>query len=316
MKTLKVLAAMAVFSAVAVSVCLAQPPHIAEISESRRAEIERPLVPRGEKMGLLVIFHGAGTSSWNQMTDSIVEKVRQLNEVEKTFVAVAGANMEFTPEGDIVDGVAALDEAGCDTIIAVPAFIFPTSHVQFDVPSVLGVYVTAEHRAALREEGIRTVRTKTPIVLTGVLADGDLLKKYVFDQAKSISKDPVNERLLVIAHGDEGYAGLVDSMMQEPLTGVSLLGFDKVEAAYVGIGQTFVQNAKPIVEANTKDGKKTLIVGVYVGSSGKSFLERVQRYQKEASLEGLDYVASETSLGEYDETIKHILALAIEASKF
>ena len=315
MKKLYLLTTICALSALAVSVCFAQPPQ-AKISEERRAEVERELVPRGEKIGLLVVFHGAGTPSWNKLTDSIVEKVAKLNETEKTFFAVAGANMEFTTDGDIVDGVATLEKAGCDSIVAVPAFIFPTSHVQFDVPSVLGVYVNAKHRADLREEGIRTVRTKLPITLAGTLADGDLIRDYVVDQAKSISKDPGAERVMIVVHGDEEYAGMVDRMMEDSLKALALQGFDKVETAFVEMGQSFAEKARPIVEANTKDGKKTLIVGIYLASSGMAFVERVQKFDKEASLEGLDYVGNETPLGEFEQTCAHILSLGIEASKY
>ena len=68
MKKLYLLTTICALSALAVSVCFAQPPP-AKISEERRAEVERELDPRGEKIGLLVVFHGAGTHARNKLTD-------------------------------------------------------------------------------------------------------------------------------------------------------------------------------------------------------------------------------------------------------
>ncbi len=298
----------------------AQPPMNEQINDAeknaRNAEVNRELVPRSDKMGLLICFHGAGSPKWNDLTDSIVAKVRDINDKEKKFFAIEGANMEFTFHGDAVDGVETLEKAGCDLIVVVPAFIFPTSHVQFDVVSVLGLYGEASRRADLREEGIRTVRTKLPIVMAGVLADGDLVKEYVVDQAKSISKEPKDERLLIVAHGDEDYRGLVEHLTEPAVNAAKELGFDKVETAWVEMGQSFGKNAKPIVQENTKEGKRTLIIAVYLASAGKGFVERIAKWQEDASLEGLDWVGNETPIGEFEKTPAHIYELGVAASLY
>ena len=137
-------------------------------------------------------------------------------------------------------------------------------------------------------------------------------------EARSISKEPKNERLLVIAHGDEGYAGLVDSLNEDALQAAAELGFDRVDSAFCGIGQTFAENVKPIVEANDRDGKKTLIVAIYVASSAEGFVARLQQGENGAknSLEGLDYECSKGALGDFEETAPSIFELGREASLF
>ena len=77
---------------------------------------------------------------------------------------------------------------------------------------------------------------------------------------------------------------------------------------------------------NTKDGKKTIVVAIYLASGSKKFLERVQKFPAmgasaddenapSPSLEGLNYVGTETSLGEFEGTPKYIYDVAVEASK-
>ncbi len=138
--------------------------HSAKISPERAAELNRPLVPRGEKIGALLVFHGSPSPSWAVFTAQIVDRVRALNAEAETppFAAVEGADMEFNAENDMAAGFKRLEDAGCDAVVVVPAFIFPTSHVQFDVAAILGAYSAPKMRDALKEEGIRTIRTKLP----------------------------------------------------------------------------------------------------------------------------------------------------------
>lgn len=277
------------------------------------------LVPRGEKTALLLVFHGSPAPSWAKFTGKIVDRVRALNEKNPVFAVVEGAQMEFSKApNDIASAYKRIEEATCDAVVAVPVFIYPTSHVQFDVAAILGIYASAEMRAALADEGIAVVRSKLPTVATPTLSSGDLLKNFVVAEARSISKEPKNERLLVIAHGDEGYAGLVDSLNEDALQAAAELGFDRVDSAFCGIGQTFAENVKPIVEANDRDGKKTLIVALYVASSAESFVARLQKGEDGAknSLEGLNYECSKGALGDFEETAPWIFELGREASLF
>lgn len=277
------------------------------------------LVPRGEKIALLLVFHGAPSPTWTQLTDQIVERVRGLNEKNPVFAVVEGANMEFSKApNDVVSAYKRIEEATCDAVVAVPVFIYPTSHVQFDVASILGIYASAKTRAALADEGIAIVRSKIPAVTTPTLASGDLLKNFVVSEARSISKDPQNERLLVIAHGDESYAGLVDSLSKDALEAAAQLGFDRVDSAFCGIGQTFAQNVKPVVKANDRDGKKTLIVAIYVASSAEKFVARMQKGENSErnSLEDLNYECSKGRLGDFEETAPWIFELGREASLY
>lgn len=320
-KSLKCFAALALvlsFGAVSFAQPFSGAPSISdEDRAARQAEVDREPVPRGEKMGLLVVFHGSPAPSWKALTDKIVDNVRKVNEKENKFFAVAGANMEFTFHGDIVDGVAELEKAGCDQLVVVPAFIFPTSHVQYDVVAALGIYGTPSTREGMREEGMRTVRTKLPIAMGGTLSEGALLKEYVLDQVKATSKDPKNERVLIVAHGDEGYAGMVDCLIKPAVDAVAELGFDKTETGFIEMGQSFTKRALPKLQQNTKDGKKTLVVAVYVASSADRFITRLGKTKDGVNLlEGIDWVGNETPLGEYKGTAEHIYQLGVEASLY
>ncbi|MCF0234831.1 MAG: CbiX/SirB N-terminal domain-containing protein [Thermoguttaceae bacterium] len=309
------------------SVAFCQPVSSA-IPQERAAVLNRPLESRGEKIGLLLVFHGSPSPEWGALTGELVEKVRKINETERVFVAIEGADMEFNSTNDVVAGFERLESAGCDAVVATPAFIYPTGHVQFDVVSILGVYSDANMREQLAAEGIRIVRSKIPTTVTPTFSSGDLLKNFVLAEARSILKDPRNERLLVIAHGDDNYAGLVNSLTADALAAARELGFDAVQSAFCEMGQSFAQNVAPIVEKNTKENKTTLIVAIYLASSAQTFVERVARArnsdlkvgelnsQKPSSMNGLNYRCSNGCLGKFDETPTWIYETARAAAVF
>lgn len=311
---------LALFASLVLTVPTLAQPFAPKMSPERKAQVERELAPRGDKIGLLLVFHGAPGENWANLTRSIVEKVDAINQTKKVFHAVDGCDMEFNFDNDVVEGFARLEKQGCDAVVVVPAFIYPTSHVQFDVVTILGLYGDPQARADARAEGARIVRTKLPIALAPTFSGGDLLKEFVLAEAKATMQTPENERLLVIAHGDEDYAGLVDKLTQDALDAAAELGFDKVQSAFCEMGQTFATKVKPIVEQNTKDGKKTVIVAIYLASSAKSFVERIQKFPSKddapsPSLEGLDYVCSQGRIGEFEKTPEYIYNVAVEASK-
>ena len=230
--------------------------------------------------------------------------------------------MEFNFKNDITEGFKRLEAAGCDAVVVEPVFIYPTSHVQFDLPTALGVYGEKSAREGAREEGMRVLKTKLPISLAATLSSGNLLRDYVVSEAKRFSKTPADERLLVVAHGDEDYRGLVEKQTKSALDAAAELGFDSVGCAFCEMGQTFATEVKPVIEKNTQEGKKTVVVAIYLSSSAKSFIEGLEKRAKamnmgegaSPSLEGLDYVLSDKALGDFDGTAQHVYEAAIEAS--
>ncbi len=296
-------------------------------SNKYEKDLNRPLIPRGKNPGLLIAAHGSPSPGWKILTGELLEKVRKLNKEKKFFTAVELSDMEFNTENDMAAGIKRLETAGCDLLVVVPAFIYPTSHVQFDITAILGIYSSSEMRKNLKEEGIRTVRSKTPITLTPTMSSGELIADFVLAEAKSVRKDAKNERLLIIAHGDDEYKGLVNRLTQKPIEACKKLGFDRVECSFCEMGQTFGSKVKPIIEKNTHDGKKTLIVAVYLASSAQSFVKRVEKFSSvdknnssqgggsafANSLQGLNYECSSGRLGDFSGTPVWIFETARQA---
>lgn len=246
-----------VFTAVA-AVCLT--------AASAREPPDRP--------GLLILAHGSPRAAWNESVKQLTEKVTALNETKKTFHAVTAAFLEFA-KPDAAAGAATLEKAGCNQIIVVPVFTCPGSHTHFDVPAVLGLYSSPSTREMMKEENLRPAETHVPVTITQTIDEGDLLDRYVRDEIASLSVNPEEEAVLLIAHGDEGHTGLIEPVMRRLLTGVC--GSTKIARgnwAFCGVGQTYKQNVVPVIQKLAESKKRVLVVGLYLALSAKSIDSR------------------------------------------
>lgn len=275
-----------------------------------------------ERPGLLVLSHGAPMAQWNGPVNALVKQVRVLNEESGMFHAVEGAFLEFSGP-DAAEAVEKLSRSGCDHIVVVPLFIAPSSHSHFDVPAVLGMYSSAEIHRTLKEEGARTARSAVPLTLIQTLGEGDLLERVVSEDLRSMSKNPKEEALVVIAHGCADHHNLVDRLVRRVVTSCcGRMGIEYGDWAYCEVGQGFWREAVPAVIRASEHKKKVLVVGLYVSSSADRIYKRALKTavgpmgQKiENPLEKIDVLFSDKGVVDYAKTAEWLLESADQALK-
>jgi len=286
--------------------CLAQNPESNEAGKSKRP-------------GLLILSHGAPAPQWNEPVNRLVERVRKQNEDEKTFHAIEGAFLEFT-QPDAATGIEKLEAAGCDRIIVVPLFIAPSSHSLFDVPAVLGLYSSPKIRQTLEDEQARVAQPKVPLTLTQTLSEGNLLDGFARDEVRSFSKDPANEAVVLIAHGCSDHHSLVERMTRRVANyccGQS--GVDYADWAYCAVGQTFWEEASPVIVRAAEHKERVLVVGLYVSTSAKRVYERAMKRAEgmigtefKSPFKDMDVVFSNKGLVDHPTTADWLLRTACE----
>lgn len=223
--------------------------------------------------GLLLIAHGAPRQEWNAPVLEFGRKVADEARKLGRFKAVRTAMLEAA-QPDVPTAVAQLEAEGCDRIVAVPLFIAPTGHTLFDVPAVLGNYSSPETKAALAKEGGAVARPKVPVTLTQTL-DEAVLSAYALDQVRKLSKNPAEEAVVVLAHGDEDHHRLVDGLVRRIVTHCcGRSGIDYGDWAYVEVGQSYLKEGVPTVMKAAARKKRVLVVGLYVSSSAMSIHQR------------------------------------------
>lgn len=215
--------------------------------------------------------------AWNEPVMAFGKRLDAQNAKAPRFHAIATSFLEFA-QPDVAAGVEALEKAGCDRIIAVPLFIAPSSHSHFDVPAVLGLYSSPSIRATLAEEGARVASPRVPVTVTETLSEGDALAIYCRDEVRALSKDPKNEALVILAHGDPGHEKIVEEMMRRVASFTSgETGLRSVDWAYCAVGQTYLERAAPVIEKAAARGKRVLVVGLYLSSSAAVIHERAAK---------------------------------------
>lgn len=255
-----------------------------KISSSENSGLKSEEIRKYSAPGLLILTHGSPSPNWKKSVSELTERVRAANREKKIFHAIAEAHLEFC-QPDAASGITTLEKAGCDRIVVVPAFIFPTSHSHFDVPAVLGLYSSASIRQVLREENARVAAPSVPITMTQTLSEGDLLKQFVTDEVKKISKDPAHEVLILIAHGDENHFGLIDPIMKKIVT--STCGqccLSEGNWTYCEVGQSYNENVVPLIQEYSAQGKRPLVVGLYLVTSARKIDQIGRKFHDSANI--------------------------------
>ena len=269
------------------------------------------------KTGLLLIAHGAPMPQWNKPVLDFGNQVAEDALKTGKFHAVRTAMLEFT-QPDVPSMVEELEAEGCGRIVAVPVFIAPSDHTFYDVPAVLGIYTSPSIKATITEEGGKIAKPKVPIILTHTLAEGDLLEKVVIDEVKRLSKNPAEEAIVLLAHGDHNHHRPIDRMMRGLVTAAcGKTGIDRGDYAFIEIGQSYMSHGVGAIKAAAENKKRVIVVGVYVSSSAASIHRRITAMNRKSPLndplDGADVLFSDRGMIANPATREHVLKTALEA---
>ncbi|KXB85365.1 sirohydrochlorin cobaltochelatase [Prevotella sp. DNF00663] len=228
------------------------------------------------KKALLVIAHGSPNPTWNKPAIDLESRVSDTLKARgiKDFAIVRTALMEYT-HPNISEVVKDLEREQVDTIFAMPIFICPSSHTEEDIPNLLGHKYNSYIREGLVEEHAEFVKTRIPITMGPTFMFSDVCEKITLHNVQQLSKNPKDEALIILAHGDEAYMPfwkeLIESIDSKVRRG---MGFDYSNHAFVEMGQEFVKDALPIIKEAAKHKKRIILQGVYLTSGIKGMAQR------------------------------------------
>lgn len=239
------------------------------------------------KSAVVVIAHGHVMESWRKPVLALEETVRtRLDERKITdFDYVRVAMMEYT-EPSVASVMRDCEKEGIDTVFALPLFIAPSSHSEEDLPNILGLKFIPQVREELKEEGTEFVRTGMKIVLGPTMYSTDILEKAMYDRVMAMSKDPENEAVVFLAHGDPERIGFWDNLLQrtsEYIKENSRIGY--TDGELVAMGMHMADDLTEILGKAAGRKKRVLVQGVYLTSNVKSMAERIGMPKRQEPLE-------------------------------
>jgi sirohydrochlorin ferrochelatase len=274
----------------------------------------------------LLLAHG-GSAQWNERVNTVAATADQSLPTEVAFGMASRPSIQGA-----IDKLAA---RGVTDIVAVPLFVSSHSSVitsteyllglRAEAPKDLAIFAKmnhASHGAPVAEDhsahGVppvdpaSPVRTPVPIRMTPALNRHPLIGAIVVDRAKSISKAPEKEAVIIVAHGpvpdDDNRRWLEDMAVLAEQT--------KASAPYASVDYMTVRDdAGPAmreaatrelrdkVQAQLAQGRRVLIVPHLMSFGG---IEQGVRRR----LDGLAYTMTEQALMPDDRIVQWVIASA------
>ncbi|MFZ6000863.1 MAG: sirohydrochlorin chelatase [Bacteroidota bacterium] len=174
------------------------------ISCQQKNASDSSLAVTQKKVGVLLVNHGSRSATWRQALLDLETNVK--DSILKTgFVSgTKTAFMEYN-EPSIATRLKEFDAEGYSDVVIVPIFLTVSPHSFDDIPTIIGKKEDPQSMEVLKIEKIERYTPKAQTHITPLLDFTDILKKNILARAKSLSTDPANEGLVLMAYGDETY---------------------------------------------------------------------------------------------------------------
>ena len=164
------------------------------------------------KTGVLLLAHG-GSPSWNQEVRNVAADVGNDFPIEVAFGMATKRTMQA--------GIDKLQAQGVTSIVTVPLFVSSNSSVitssefllglRKDAPKDLAIFAKMDHgdggghdthsTSAKPIDPTTPVESRVPITMRPALNADPIVADILMSRAASISKDPENEVVIIVAHG-------------------------------------------------------------------------------------------------------------------
>ncbi|MBI4374846.1 MAG: hypothetical protein HY549_00190 [Elusimicrobia bacterium] len=156
-----------------------------------------------QNAGVLLLAHG-GQARWNKDVAAVRDGLDRNWPAEVAFGMADVAQIQAA--------IDRLEKRGVDRVIAVPLFVNSSSEVMEHTRYVLGLKrepsqilrdAMAFHSAHMHGHrfSLGQVSTDLPILLTAALDDHPLIGDILAERAKTLSRDPSRETVILVGHG-------------------------------------------------------------------------------------------------------------------
>jgi CbiX len=274
--------------------------------------------------GILLLAHG-GQPQWNERVHAVARSVDQTQPTEVAFGMASRASLQAA--------VDKLTARGVTSIVAVPLFVSSHSSVITSTEYLLGLRpvapadlklfarmdhskhgAPADEHAAHRPAADPTspVTTTLPVRMTPAFNRHNLIGQIAADRARSISKAPANEAVILVAHGpvpDDDNRRWLDDMAVLAEQVKAAAPFASVDYMTVrddagpAMREAATKDLRTRVETQVAAGRTVLIVPHLLSFGG---IEQGIRKR----LEGLAYVMAEQALMPDDRIVEWVRASA------
>jgi sirohydrochlorin cobaltochelatase len=271
----------------------------------------------GQSRGILLLAHG-GSAEWNAQITALAAQVNRTMPTEVAF--------GMATRGAIQSGVDRLVSRGATEIVAVPLFISSWSSVitsteyllgqRSEAPAALAAFAKMSHGDhadhAQHGDGTTRITSPVPVRMTRALNDHAVVADILTSRARSISKTPSQESVVIVAHGPNSDAenrqwladmGSLANQMTKSDRFASIDYLTLRDDAPAPVRDQATQDLRSLVSRHLAEGRRVLIVPLLVSFGG---IERGLRTR----LEGLAYTMPAAALVPDDRLGGWVLEMA------
>lgn len=261
-----------------------------------QAQGTAPAAPKAARTGILLFAHGGRVESWNEEVRHIADQVDLKVPTEVAFGMATRSSLQGAADR--------LNARGVTEIVAVPLFVSSHSSVIESTAYLLGLKPTApedlkmfaamdrgsvnqgsgmdmshmdmEHMPA-NAVAMQPIHSKAPIHMASALDHHVLVADILRDRAATISKNPAQEVVILVAHGpvpdDENLLWLADMkvLAEQVKTGSSYSAIDYMtlrDDADDPVRDKASSEVRDKVQRITNSGKTALIVPLLLSFGG------------------------------------------------
>ena len=282
--------------------------------------------------GILLLAHG-GNAEWNAHVTTLAAEINRTKPTEVAFGMATRANIQAA--------IDRLHARGATEIVAVPLFVSSWSSIitateyllgqRPDAPPELVIYGKMNHpvdaadpRAASNDgqahaghavaaiDPTSPVNSPVPIRMTAALNDHPIVAEILGSRARSISRNPAEEAVVMVAHGpvgdDENRRWLIDMASLAERIGqtehfASIDYLTLRDDAPKPVRDRATAALRAVVTRRIAEGRQVLIVPLLVSFGG---IERGLRER----LEGLPYRMPAAALVPHERLVGWVLTMA------
>lgn len=277
----------------------------------------------GPRRGVLLLAHG-GQAQWNERVTAVAKSVDAVQPTEVAFGMAA--------RGSIQSAIDKLTARGVTEIVAVPLFVSSHSSVitsteyllglRKDAPADLARFAKMDHSThgaagdhaahAPAADPASPIAAAVPVRMTPAFNRHPVIGRIAADRARSISTDPANEAVILVAHGpvpeDDNRRWLDDMAVlaghvraAAPFAAVDYMTVR--DDAGPAIRDAATRDLRAKVEAHRTAGRRVLIVPHLMSFGG---IEQGLRKR----LDGLDYTMTAQALMPDERIVQWVLESA------
>lgn len=161
-------------------------------------------IQQDKKIGILLVNHGSRSETWRNALLDLEQNVTDSVLMNQNLSGLKTAFMEYT-EPSIATRLKEFDSENYTDVIIIPIFLTVSPHSFEDIPTIVGLKEDPNSMEMLKIEKIERYTPMAKVHITPLLDFTNILQKNVLNRVLALSKNPVEEGLVLIGYGDETY---------------------------------------------------------------------------------------------------------------